>query len=154
MAMMVKPIFAGSRHVSYIRDRDQTEWARILEEAEYSAELKNAVYELMSKDAAEDRSTYHLYLRAAQGFSQFRRTDPQGKALVMVERAQIAEADAEALKAAENTQLHMALQDILIKQDAKFADDKCVPFVTNPLRRRLNDEIDQAIGEAAGSPYF
>ena len=150
--MMVKPTFAGSRHVSYIRQQDQAGWTGVFEAAEYSAGLKKVVYELMSKDAAEDRSTYHLYLRAARGFSQFRRTDPQGKALVMVERVQVAEADAEALKAAENTQLHIALQDLLEKQDARFMD-KHVPPISNPEQERLHEETEQAIGEAAGSPH-
>ena len=152
--MMVKPIVAGARHVSYLRDHDQARWTRVFEAAAYSAELKKVVYELMSKDAAEDRSTYHLYLRAARGFSQFRETDPQGRALVMVERVQAAEADAEALRAAENAQLHRALQDILEKQDGRFAEDQDIPPGANPLQQQLHDEIEQTIGEAAGGPYF
>lgn len=151
--MMVRPVLAGSLHVSYLRDQDQAGWTRGFEAAEYSAGLKKVVYELMSKDLAEDRSTYNLYLRAAQGFSQFRRTDPQGKALVTIERVQVAEADVEALKAAENTQLHAAIQDILEKQDARFVEDKSVPPIANPFRKRLHNEIEQTISEATGSSY-
>lgn len=85
MAMMVQPTYAGLEHLQDIRGMDRADWRTQLDQSTYSGELKNFVYELMSKDDIEELSSQNLYLRAKQGLLSFMNILPEGKELIKVD---------------------------------------------------------------------
>ncbi|KAK6850780.1 hypothetical protein PG987_000414 [Apiospora arundinis] len=143
MGMMVKPHMAAMKHMEFLRDQDSERWNELFSGANYSAGLKDLVWELMSKTEAEQNYTMELYLRAKEGFQYFRETDRDGQAVVGVEDVQIEQAEAEAERRASEAELVRLRNEQLDKEDAKVRDEELEVPSCNPVQ----DKILQEIGE-------
>ena len=138
---MVKPHMAAMKHMEYIRDSSEEAWNQMFRKANYSADLKNLVWELMSRTELEHRATFELYLRAKGGFQNFRETDRDGKAVVTIEDVQVKRAEAEAERRASEAELIGRRNEQLVKEDQKVRDEELEPPSTNPTREKLLQEI-------------
>ncbi|KAK8053499.1 hypothetical protein PG996_012800 [Apiospora saccharicola] len=141
MGMMVKPHMAAIKHMEYIRDRSEEAWNQTFSEANYSADLKDLVWELMSRTELGHQATFELYLRAKEGFQNFRETDRDGKAMVTIEDVQVKHAEAEAERKASETELTGRRNEQLVKEDLKVRDEELEPPCPNPTREKLLQEI-------------
>ncbi|KAK8120107.1 hypothetical protein PG999_004227 [Apiospora kogelbergensis] len=143
MGMMVKPVMAAMKHMEYIRDEDSEAWNQRFSDANYSAGLKDLVWELMSKSEAEHQATFGLYLRAKDGFQYFRQTDGAGKGGVTVGDVQIKQAQAEAERRASEAELVRLRNEQLDKEDAKVRDEELEAPNSNPTREKILKEINE-----------
>ncbi|KAK8044935.1 hypothetical protein PG993_004959 [Apiospora rasikravindrae] len=141
MGMMIKPIMAAMKHVEYIRDLDEKNWNGMFTKANYSADLKDLVWELMSRTELEHQATFKLYLRAKEGFEDFRENDRDGQAMVTIEHVQVKHAEAMAERMASEAELMRRRNEQLDKEDEKVRDKELEAPSTNPTREKLLQEI-------------
>ncbi|KAK8069343.1 hypothetical protein PG994_005959 [Apiospora phragmitis] len=145
MGMMIKPIMSAMKHMEYIRDRNEKDWNEMFSNANYSADLKDLVWELMSRTELEHQATFDLYLRAKEGFQNFRETDRDGKAMVTIEHVQVEHAEAEAERRANEAELTRRRNEQLDKEDDKIRDEELEAPCPNPTREKLLREIAELI---------
>jgi hypothetical protein len=118
--MMVKPMLVGDQHVQMIRTMSQEGWRATFESAEYSKEIKNQLYRLMSIQEVDFESTAELLVQAKKGFKRFRKNTPEGRDMHTIENI----LNAEARKR---------------KLDKGFAQDR-IDHVQEVLKRQDEDE--------------